>query len=732
MTAPPPRPSRLSQSPALREWLICLGLCLVTLAAFLPVRHFGFISLDDDGENGYVKDNLHVQAGFTWESIRWAFTAFHSFNWHPVTWLSHMLDCRLFGLNPAGHHLVNLLFHIANTLLLYGFLRQASKAVWPSAMVAALFALHPLHIQSVAWISERKDVLSAFFFLLTLMAYVAYVRALEGKTSFAKAMKDKPFNLQPSTSSGQGGGRRAEVRSPWSVIRSPSSICYLLSLFSFALGLMSKPMLVTLPAILLLLDFWPLGRITHHASRITLFRRLLLEKVPFLALAAATCVVTMQAQADSVAPIEYLTLDWRVANVLVSYVMYLIQTLWPVHLAIFYPLVKLTFWKAAGSGLLLLLLTAWLVQRRKTAPELLLGWLWYLVMLLPVIGLVQAGTQARADRYTYLPLIGFFIFAVWGFARLAAGWSRARVLCGLAAVLVLTATFAFTRWQLGFWRDSVTLFTRVVELSGPNPESKMFLGDALVSQGDYAAAADNYRFVLGFAPGVGHLHYRLGGAFKALGKWPEAAAEFATAVRLDPADPKAGKLLGDMLCAEGKWAEAGEAYTNALRYHPGDRTIAAAIETHKHLVSMYEQLQTHPTAAAHLNAAAVSEWQHNFSAALEHYAAAWRLQPENPQLLNNYAWLLATCPDKRLRDVPRALELARHACELTNYENTAHEKAEYLSTLAAAQAGTGNFADAIATAQRACQFAATNGEPAFLKANQDLLARYRAHQAAVD
>ena len=851
MTVPPPRPSR--PQPVLREWLICLALCLVTLAAFLPVRHFGFISYDDCGARGYVKDNLHVQAGFTWESIRWAFTAFHSSNWHPVTWLSHMLDCRLFGLNPAAHHLVNLTFHLANTMLLYGFLRQTTRAVWRSALVAALFALHPLHIQSVAWISERKDVLSAFFFLLTLLAYAKYAerggrrsevrgQRSEGRGQRAEGRgqksegKHSTSNLQPPTSietkgvrRSEVGGQKSEVRGPWSVVRGlsslfplPSSLFYFLSLACFALGLMSKPMLVTLPFILLLLDYWPLGRFPFSnlrpltsdlrppssalrspfsALRCSPWRRLLLEKLPFLALAIASVLVTIQAEADSVAPIEYMTLDWRIANALVSYVMYVLQTLWPMHLAVFYPLVKLPFWQAAGSGLLLLLLTVWLFQRRKTAPELLTGWLWFLVMLLPVIGLVQAGTQARADRYTYLPLIGFFIFAVWGLAELAgrpepepcssrreeapfeigkvrassrrllqgdkpsnarrsapstlpssvaalqrvdnlsvlcsstaedgqpstplSGWPRARVLCGLAAVLVLTATFVLTRWQLGFWRDSVTLFTRVVELSGPDPSSNMFLGDACLSQSNYPAAADNYKIVLGFAPGVGQVHYRLGFALKAQGKWPEAEAEFAAAVRLDPADRMSGKSLGDVLSAQNKFDEAAAAYANALQYHPGDPLIETAVEVNQRLAGLLEALRTHPTAEDHLNAASVYEWQKNFPVALEHYTAAWRLQPDNPQLLNNYAWLLATCPQKHLRDAPRAVELARHACELVKYEKTV-----YLGTLAAALAGAGSFDEAIATAQRACQSAQKNGEPALLKVNEALLARYRAHETA--
>ncbi len=717
MTVAPPRPSRpqpstLNPQPVWREWLICLGLSLVTLAAFLPVRHFGFISCDDCGERGYVRDNLHVQAGFTWESIRWAFTAFHSSNWHPVTWLSHILDCRLFGLRPSGHHVVNLLFHLANTLLLYGFLRHTTRAVWRSAMVAALFALHPLHIQSVAWISERKDVLSGFFFLLTLLAYAGYVRRTEVRA------------------------QRSEVRGPSSLFPLPSSLFYLLSLACCALGLMSKPMLVTVPFVLLLLDYWPLGRFPVSAfplSRFPLFRQLLLEKLPFLALALASVWITMQAEADSVAPVGYMTLDWRVENALVSCVMYLLQTLWPVHLAIFYPLVKLPFWQAAGSGALLLVITARLLQRRQTAPELLLGWLWYLVMLLPVIGLVQAGTQARADRYMYLPQIGLLVLAVWGFARLAAAWPRPRVLgrlqpsilSGLAAVLVLTAAFALTRWQLGFWRDSVTLFTRVVELSGPDPSSNMFLGDAFISQSNYPAAADNYRIVLGFAPNVGQVHYRLGFALKAQGQWPAAETELVAAVRLDPADRRAGKLLGEVLSAQGKMAAAGEAYADALRYHPGDPLLEAALDVNQHLAALFEELRTQPTAEAHLNVAAVYEWQRNFPGALEHYAAAWRLQPDNPQLLNNYAWLLATCPQPTLRDGARAVTLAQHACELTKFE-----KAIYLGTLAAAQAQAGKFDAAAATAQQACAVAAQAGETNLVRRNQALRELYRAHKTA--
>jgi tetratricopeptide (TPR) repeat protein len=786
MSAAPPRQFKLP--PALRDLLICLGLALVTFAAFLPVRHFGFIDYDDTGEGGYIVENSHIQAGFTWVSIRWAFTAWYAGNYHPLTWLSHTLDCSLYGLQPAGHHLTSLLFHTANTVLVFVLFRRLTGAVWRSAVVAALFGLHPLHIQSVAWVSERKDVSSAFFFLLSLLAYGRYVAAARG--------------------------RRSVVSSQWSVV-SGRWFPYLLSLVLFALGLLCKPMLVTLPVVLLLLDFWPLGRMRSaecgnkeakkpgtkkniedeeagragtkknsgfpgfliSSFRSPVFRRLLVEKIPFLALSAASCVVTTYAQGISVAPLYYVPLDWRLENALVSCVMYLFQTVWPIHLALFYPLVQVPPWQAAGSAVFLVFLTGLLFRKRQSFPALWTGWLWFLVMLVPVIGVVQVGVQARADRYMYLPSIGLFFGAVWGLAAFGAGVGRAsrpspssifrleaifsgplskvptggtkgdhgdspdahrdcptetrlpRVACGLATLAVLCACFLLTRWQLGFWRDSVTLFSRSVELSGPNPLANMFLGDAFVHAGDYAAAERNYRIVMRFAPGVEAIHYRLGFALKGQQKWPEAEAELSQALRMDPTDHYAARFLGEVLSAQGKSDQADAAYATALRLRPDDVELKAAVDhlarIQKRLATLQEEIQTHPTVEAHLEAATAYEWELNFPEALAQYSAAWRLQPENPQVLNNFAWLLATCSRKDLRDAPRAVELAQQACELTKFE-----KPVYLGTLAAAQAAAGKFDDAIATAQRACALAEKNGETDLLKRNRELLARYRAHQPA--
>jgi tetratricopeptide (TPR) repeat protein len=706
-----------------REWLICLALIVITLTAFWPVGHLGFILYDDYGKEGYIVDNTNIQAGITFESIRWAFTTTQASNWHPVTWLSHMLDYQWFGLNASGHHWMNLGFHIANTLLLFIVLREMTQTVWRSALVAALFALHPTHIQSVAWISERKDVLSGFFMMLTLWAYTRYVE-------------------------------KSKVQSP------KSKVFYGLALGFFALGLMSKPMLVTLPVILLLLDFWPLGRVgrllgasARQASdqpsprlrpagkwRVTrfglpvpqpsTFNHLLFEKLPFVALSLASSVVTFCAQGVSVVPLDYVSWDSRIENALAAYTAYLGKTFWPENLAIFYPYTTIPPWEVFGSGLLLIFLSVFCIRRMRFQPYLLVGWFWFLVTLVPVIGLAQVSVQSMADRYLYLPSIGLFIMVAWGMAGIASISSLWRATVTVGTTVLLMACLLDTRYQLRYWRDSVTLFSRALEVTGENPMGNFFLGNALWVSGNLDAAAKNYRSVLRSAPNSEDVHYRLGYILCLQKKWPEAGVQFGEALRLNPDNPYAHKYLGDTLVAREKFDEAGTEYATALQLRPDDVVIREAMallvkkaETAKALTSLYETLKSQPTAEAHARIAVLRTTQGEFQDALEHYLAALRLKPDSPEVLNNLAWLLATCPDGHIRDGTQAVKHAGRACELTHYHMT-----PFVGTLAAAYAEAGRFDDAISTAQKACTLATESGDQDLLKRNQELLALYQSHQ----
>ena len=470
--------------------LICLLLALITLALYWPATHFDFINYDDPD---YVIYNPPIQHGITGAGLVWAFKTRHASNWHPLTWASHMADCALYGLNPGGHHLTNLLFHAANVVLLFLVLCQWTGAPWRSALVAALFAWHPLHVESVAWVSERKDVLSAFFWLLTLAAYGRYAK-----------------------------GRK---------------VFYCLALFFFALALLSKPMVVTLPFVLLLLDFWPLKR--------TAAPGLFVEKIPFFALAALECVATLWAQsgANSVVNFGILPFSARVANALVSCVLYLWKMLWPVDLALPYPYSHIwTFWPAAGAGCLLLLISAGAILRARRQPYLIVGWLWFLGTLTPVIGLAQVGIQPMADRYSYVPLIGVFIMAAWAIPGAWTRWPRPGLVLGAVAAGALGFLLAGAETQLQYWRNSVALFSHTVAVTRNNILAEYNLAEALARQGDEAEAVVHYQRVLAIAPNrveahynsQTQAHYNLGLIFRARQQWAEAEAQFRACLRADP------------------------------------------------------------------------------------------------------------------------------------------------------------------------------------------------------
>ena len=552
---------------------ICLLLALVTAGVYWPVAKQGFINFDDPD---YVSSNPRVQAGLTMESIRWAFTSSFSSNWHPLTWLSHMLDCQLYGLRPAGHHITNLLFHIANSLLLFGLLRRLTGVIWPSAFAAALFALHPLHVESVAWVSERKDGLSAFFFILTVWAYALYaeVQSLKSKVQSrgkgdAQQGSESSFTYHASRTTQHASSFTLHV-----------SGYYLLSLLLFSLGLMSKPMLVTLPFVLLLLDYWPLGRLQlsnikpplSTAARPSTLLRLVVEKIPFFVLAALSCVVTFLVQQASGAmpALAKSPLDLRLANALVAYARYLGKTFWPSKLAVFYPYsaLNLDSWQVVAAALLLLAITVGVVLMGRRRPYLLVGWLWFLGMLVPVIGLVQVGKQSWADRYTYLPHVGLFIVIAWGASALIARWKWPRVISTAVAGLTLASCGLATSQQLSYWRNTKMLFQHAVAVTSGNFVAYTVVGNALIEEGKLPEAIEECRRALQISPEYPEAHNTLGNIHAKQEKYDEAIADYRAAVRADPNYPDAHNGLSSALLKKGAFAEAESEAREALRLMP--------------------------------------------------------------------------------------------------------------------------------------------------------------------
>ena len=574
----------------LQSWTLAALLGLATLALYWSATSHDFVDYDDQR---YVTQNLEVQRGLTARGIIWAFTHPVSGNWHPVTMLSHMLDCQLYGLRPWGHHLTSILLHASNAVLVFLLLHRLTGALWRSAIVAALFAWHPLRVESVAWVAERKDVLSSLFFLLTLMAYARYGedrRREDGRQGSAV------------------GGRRSEAGLPSgrvfpsSIFHLRSSIFYLLALFCFALGLLSKPMLVTLPLVLLLLDYWPLNR--WQTGRLW---PLLLEKLPFFILAAAASAVALavQKQAGAVEALARWPLPLRCENAVISYCRYLGNIVWPSELAVFYP--PPSHWPlgwvlVAGLFLGALTILCWLVRRRH--PFLLVGWFWFVGSLVPVIGLVQVGRQAMADRYTYLPSIGLLLLVVWGAHELSRNWRRQALGLGLAGVAAVILLATVTRQQLTYWQNSETLFRHALKVTSDNDVARVNLGVALleekqtnaamcqfqtalalkpacfeayenlgniaVQEGGTEAAISNYQAAVRFKPGYVEAHNNLGNLFALQGRTNAAIGEFQEAIRLNPDYAEAHYNLASLLGRNGQVDAAISQYQTVLRITPED------------------------------------------------------------------------------------------------------------------------------------------------------------------
>jgi protein O-mannosyl-transferase len=540
--------------------IICIFLTVATLAAFWQVNNCDFTNYDDPY---YITKNDHVQNGITIEGIRWALTTVHVENWHPLTWISHLLDVQLFGLQPRWHHLTNLVFHIANTLLLFFVLYRMTKAHWESAFVAALFALHPLHVESVAWVAERKDVLSTFFWMLTMGAYCYYVER-------------------------------------------PKLQRYLIVVLFFALGLMAKPMLVTLPFVLVLLDYWPFQRFQLKKSALKIrtalnkqkgqpkkkhmvveevkaekpadsvyqwgsIRPLLWEKIPLIALAALSSIVTyiVQQKGGAVSSFETVPLSVRIANAFISYITYIGKTIWPNDLTVLYPLsMSLPTWQVVGAVLLLMTITIVVIWKARKIPYALVGWLWYAGTLVPVIGIVQVGLQARADRYTYLPLIGLFIMVVWGVSDLSKNWRyRKQVLVASSTgILICCGIISWT--QVQYWQNSITLFEHALRVTDNNYTAYYNRGTAYADLGNYRQAIEDYDKVVEINPKYKEAYNNRGNASAILGNYRQAIGDYDKAIEINPKDEKAYNNRGNAYLLLGNDRQAIGDYNMAIEINP--------------------------------------------------------------------------------------------------------------------------------------------------------------------
>ncbi len=604
-----------------RHWLtacVCVCLAVLTWIVFGQTLRHDFINYDDPR---YVYQNTKITNGLNVAAIAWAMTHIHAENWHPLTTITHMLDCQVYGLRAGGHHLTNVLLHTVAVVLLFVVLQQMTGALWRSAFVAGVFAIHPLHVESVAWIAERKDVLSGVFFMLTLLAYTRYIRA-------------------------------------------PSTWRYLIVGFAFALALMSKPMVVTLPFVLLLLDYWPLNRIRDGRSGVgRQLPRLLLEKIPLIALSAVSSTVTFLAQRGALGWTEQLPMLSRIHNAVVTYVIYMRQMFWPANLSVFYPHPenRLPSWEIGLAVTLLVCITTAAFVMRKHAPYLITGWLWYLGMLVPVIGLVQVGWQGHADRYTYLPQIGLYIAATWAVADLTASWLHQRIILGPAALLIIGA-LSWSAWvQTSHWRDSETLFTHALAVTGKNDVAENNLGIVFLQKGELDEAISKLQAAIDLRPENGPAHNNLAKALLQKGRLAEAMVHYHKFLEIEPQNVEARNILGTALIQRGHVREAVEQWQDALA-----------------------------------------------------------IEPEDGNAASNLAWVFATCPEDSIRNGDRAVELAERALRISGGKIPM-----IFRILGAAYAENGRFSQAIEAAQRGAELAGRQGNPALAAELQSNIAVYQ-------
>lgn len=750
-------------------FVVCLLVVVATFAVYAQVIGFDFINYDDPH---YVVDNPRVQQGFSWESIKWAFTTTYASNWHPLTWLSHILDWNLYGPKAGGHHLTNVLLHIASALVLFFTFRLMTGTIWRSGFVAALFALHPMHVESVAWVSERKDVLCGLFWMLTMLFYSRYIKTWEVH-------------------------ERANTT---------ASIYYALALVCFALGLLAKQMLVTLPFVLLLIDIWPFNRLRSFGWKSLV--RLTGEKIPFFVVAAIFVLIAVWSQnaGRAIASVSSLPFDQRFENAVVSYLRYFCKFVWPSNLSVFYPypaVWPLDIFIAGAMFLLFGFVVA--IWRLKRNPAIFVGWCWFLGTLVPVIGIIQVGSQSMADRYSYIPFIGLFVIVAWSVPEYFFGNHLRKWTASVAAILFLGVCCILATIQTRFWKTSDALFRHALESTEQNGVAHLSYGvdlllrkqtnaaveqfkaalnvnpgDSLayanlagiaVSQGDWDEAERNFQAALRISPDDFALHNSIGLALARQGKFAEAIDHYKQALELNPDSSKVAYNLGNAYWQDGKLEEAKEAFKIALHIDPKD--VAAHLnlgalllaqqkldeaedhlltairlrpdlaDAHRNLASVYiarhkpglsdgfqeraieelgEAIRVDgKDAAAHFQLAMVLAARFDTTNAILEYQKALEQKPDWPEALNNLAWILATHPDAKVRNGEEAVRLAEKACQLVGFKTPV-----FIGTLAAAYAEAGHFEKAIEMGEAAYQIANSAGQIQIAEKNLELLKLYRA------
>lgn len=651
---------------------IGIGLAVLTFIAFAGVWNHGFVDYDD---NDYVFKNTHVQEGLSRAGIWWSFSKFHSANWHPLTWMSLQLDHEIYGLDPRGYHLTNLLLHLLNAFLLFHVFHRMTGALWRSAVLAGLFAVHPLRVESVAWIAERKDVLSGLFWMLTLWAYIAYVRR-------------------------------------------PAISRYLLVLLLFALGLMAKPMLVTLPCVLLLLDYWPLCRLRWRRRVVVdssssfstasegagMVQRsvwyLLFEKVPLFLCVVGSCIVTLFAQQQAIMDLKSLPMKFRFMSALVAYVRYIGKMLWPSNLVVLYPHPRqlLPEWQVWGAGILLFVICVLVLWFGRRHRYLITGWLWFLGTLVPVIGIIQVGLQIIADRYTYIPMIGLALMFTWGLADLLALFPYPTVVRSVAAVPVFIALLISSNLQVHHWRDTTTLWYHAAAVDPDNYLAHQNLGAYYRNHGQEDLAIQHFSELMRIRPDHAQWYSDVGIDLWKQGRTDEAMSHFSSAVQINPKLWVAQYNLGVAYESRGKFKEAADCYRQAVNLAP---------ETIRYRRQLAYALQE------------IGQTEE----AIREYDEAVRINPDWLKVVNHAAWISATNLEPALRDGKQALKLAKQVCQATAFGNP-----KYLDTLAAAYAEDGQFEPAVENAEIALKLAESKNESELVDRIRVRLSFYENHQ----